>query len=348
MLKIRRINKIIMNRSELLKYIGNLSQTGYCRHYTLSEGWGRGLRAIDINTGGGLQYTLLPDRGLDISLANFKGINLVYQTCNGETHPAYYEPEGPGWLHTFAGGLLTTCGITHLGPPCTDEGEHLGLHGRFSTIPSRLVNDLSDWEDNEYCYKIRAVIEEGSLFGYKMRVEREISSFRGQNMIRLKDKITNFGNKPGPYTILYHMNFGYPFLSENTELIIDPLKTLPRDEDAAQGINDFARFIKPQQYFREQVFFHTMKGDRDGTTTVSMRNAKVGIDVSISININQLPYIAQWKMMGWGEYVLGIEPSNVLCKSRKTLREENSLPILEPGEDTVNEIKVAVNTIQQT
>ena len=34
-----------MEKTELLKYIGNLSQIGGCRHYTLSDGWGRRMRA---------------------------------------------------------------------------------------------------------------------------------------------------------------------------------------------------------------------------------------------------------------------------------------------------------------
>ena len=334
-----------MDKTELLKYIGNLSQTGYCRHYTLNDGWGRGMRATDINTGGGLQYTLLPDRNLDISLANFKGTNLVYQTCNGETHPSYYEPEGLGWLRTFGAGLLTTCGLTHLGPPCYDAGEQLGLHGRVSTIPSRQFADLSDWEGDEYRFKVKAIIEEGSLFGNKLRMEREITSLSGRNEIILTDKITNFGNKTSPYTILYHMNFGYPFLSEETQLIIDPLNTVPRDSDALEGMSEFRSFIKPEQDFREQVFFHTMKGNLNGDTNLTMKNKKVGIAVNISTNINQLPYIAEWKMMGWGEYVLGIEPSNVLVHSRKTLRENNTLPFLQPGESKTNILKIVVESI---
>jgi len=334
-----------MDKSELLKYVGNLSQTGYCRHYALSDGWGRGMRATDINTGGGLQYTVLPDRGLDISLANFKGVNLVYQTCNGETHPSFYEHEGVGWLRTFGAGLLTTCGLTHLGPPCVDNGEELGLHGRVSTIPSRQFADLSDWEGNEYRYRVKAIIEEGFLFSNKLRMEREITSIQGQNIILLTDKITNFGASPSPYTILYHMNFGYPMLSENTELVIAPLKTVPRDSDAVPGIMEFRSFIKPEKVYREQVFFHTMKGDLNGDTTVTVRNKKIGVAVNIGINVNQLPYVAQWKMMGWGEYVLGIEPSNVLCQSRKTLREENRLPVLQPGESTVNSLKIEVESI---
>jgi len=331
-----------MNKSETLKYIGNLSQLGYCRHYTLEEGRARGMRAADINNGSGLQYTVLPDRGMDISLAAFRGLNLVYQTCNGETHPSYFEPEGIGWLRTFGAGLLTTYGLTYLGSPCIDEGEQLGLHGRYSTIPVSRFTDLSGWEEDNYIYKLKGTIEEGYIFGNKLRLEREISSVGGQNRIHIKDTVTNFGSKPGPYTVLYHMNFGYPMLTEDAELLIEPSATLPRDADAIPGLDEFRRFIKPQPEYREQVFYHTMKGDINGDTSVILKNRKAGISVVIRFNIKQLPYVNQWKMMGYGEYVLGIEPSNVLCKSRNILREEKILPMLQPGESTTNNIDIEI------
>ena len=135
-----------MKKKEILQYIGNQAQIGGTRHYILTDGWGRNLRAIDVNTGSGLQYTIIPDRGMDISLASYKGINLVYLTSNSETHPAFYEPEGFGWLHTFTAGLLTTCGLTHVGGPVSDEEGQFGLHGRYSTIPARQVADLSQWD----------------------------------------------------------------------------------------------------------------------------------------------------------------------------------------------------------
>lgn len=334
-----------MEKSEILKYIGNLAQIGQSRHYTLTEGWGRGMRATDINTGAGLQFTVLPDRGMDISLASFKGNNLIYLTCNGETNPAFYEPEGIGWLRTFAAGLLTTCGLTHLGPPCTDNGEQLGLHGRYSTIPVKQFADLSGWDGEQYLLKLKGVVEEGYLFGNKLRMEREITSVAGQNTIRITDTISNFGNVASPYTILYHMNLGYPLLSEDAELVIDPENTIPRDADAVPGINEFRSFSKPQKTYREQVFFHTMKGDNNGRTTVELRNKKLEIALTISFCMAQLPYVTQWKMLGYGEYVLGIEPSNVKCKSRKTLREENALPMLQPGETTTNVIEISVDDI---
>ncbi len=329
-----------MKKDELFRYIGNTAQIGGSRHYTLSDGRGRDMRAIDVNTGSGLQYTILPDRGMDISLASFLGNNLVYISYNGETHPAFYEPQGFGWLNTFAGGLLTTCGLTWLGAPVKDGDEELGLHGRYSTIPGRQVADLSEWIGDEYNIKLKGIIEEGRIFGTKLRLEREISSVVGRNRITIKDSVTNVGYKSSPYTILYHMNFGYPMLSEISELIIDPDETVPATPFAAEGINDFRRFIKPTADIREQVYFHSMKGDVNGRSRVSILNRDLGISVTIGFNSGQLPYLTEWKMMGMGDYVLGLEPCNVPAKDRVALKEENLLPWIKAGETVTNIIEV--------
>jgi galactose mutarotase-like enzyme len=335
-----------MKRKEIQYYIGNHAQIGGSRHYVLTDGWGRNLRGIDINSGSGLQYTILPDRGLDISLASFKGINLVYITCNGETHPAFYEPENFGWLHTFSGGLLTTCGLTYLGSPVTDEGEQLGLHGRYSTIPAKQVADLSEWIGDDYFIKIRGVVEEGYMFGNKLRLEREITTIQGQNKLTITDTVTNFGNKASPYTVLYHMNLGFPLLSEDAELIIDPASTFPRDDSAASGMKEFKKFIKPRAGFREQVFEHVMKADANGETMATLQNVKLGIGLTIKFKIAQLPYLVEWRMMGQGEYVLGLEPCNIPGKNRKALKEENILPLLQPSESTSHSIEVILKDIR--
>jgi galactose mutarotase-like enzyme len=204
---------------------------------------------------------------------------------------------------------------------------------------------LSEWDGEKYCIKVRGIIEEGFLFRNKLRLERVISSVLGESVIHIHDKITNFGNRPSPFTILYHMNLGYPFLSENTELIIDPSETIPRDTDAVQGLNEFRRFIKPQPDFKEQVFYHKMKENNAGDAEVTIRNQMVKIAVTIKFNIDQLPYITQWKMMGCGEYVLGIEPCNIPCKSRNILRKENILPFLQPGESKTIDLEIIVSDL---
>ncbi len=331
-----------MKKEKVLEYVGNQAQLGGTRHYILSDGWGRGLRGIDVNSGSGLNYTILPDRGMDISLARYKGINLAYLTCNAETHPAFFEPEGIGWLHTFNAGLLTTCGLTYLGSPVNDRGEELGLHGRYSTIPARHINDLSQWEGDEYHIKVKGTSEEGFMFGNKLRLERVIETIAGSNSIMLTDRIENFGFAQSPFMILYHMNLGYPLLSEKAELVIDPESTTPRDSTAQAGIGDFRSFDPPRAGFSEQVFIHKMK---PGKGSVSLMNKSLGISLAIDFDTATLPYLAQWKMLGKGEYVLGLEPSNIPLNHRKGLRELNILPMLGPGETVTNKITITVNEI---
>ena len=166
-------------RAEILRRVGNVSQVASARHVVLADGRAKGVAAIDFDTGAGLRFTVLPDRGMDISAASYKGCNLVYLTPNGEVHPAYYEPQGAGWLRTFFGGLLTTCGLTTIGAPGRDGDEDLGLHGRYAAIPARQVCDRSRWEGDDYVLEASGVMDECQLFGDKLRLTRTVSSLAG-------------------------------------------------------------------------------------------------------------------------------------------------------------------------
>ena len=173
------------------------------------------MAAVDVDTGSGFRFTVLPDRGLDISAAGYKGLNLVYLTPNGEVHPAFYEPDDLGWLRTFFGGLLTTCGLTYLGPPGVDDGQKLGLHGRYTTSPARQVCDCSRWDGDEYRMEISGVVEECALFGDKIRLTRTISTLLGGKSLKITDVAENFGYATSPFVILYHVNAGFPLLDES-------------------------------------------------------------------------------------------------------------------------------------
>jgi hypothetical protein len=142
------------------------------------------------------------------------------------------------------------------------------------------------------------------------------------------------------------MNLGYPLLSEDAELLIDPAKTTPRDDSAAKGMKEFRKFTTPQHCFTEQVFEHLMKAEDDGMAAVELKNRKAGVSLKIRFNTDTLPYLVQWKMMGEGDYVLGLEPSNSSGRNRKQLREEHLLPELQPGESVVNKIEVILEEIR--
>jgi hypothetical protein len=85
------------------------------------------MRVADVWTAGGLRFCVLLDRALDVHAAEHAGRPLawVHPDLAG---PEQFDPEGYGWLKTFGGGLVTTCGLKHYGQP--EKG--YGLHGRIS------------------------------------------------------------------------------------------------------------------------------------------------------------------------------------------------------------------------
>jgi len=339
-----RIHGREFNREQVLKRIGRIAQFGGTRHYTLSDGRSKHVAAIDVDTGSGFRVTALPDRGLDISLASYKGLNLVYLTPNGEVHPAFYEPEGLGWLQTFFGGLLTTCGLTYLGPPGVDGGQRLGLHGRYAASPARQVCDRSGWDDDEYRVEISGIVEECAVFGDKIRLTRTITTSLGSNSLTICDVAENFGYATSPFTILYHVNAGFPLLDASARLSLTAKKSFPLDETSAAGFDQWHVVSEPIPGFAEQNYLHTMACGQDGRAAAALINRELldGLGLFLRFDPQELPYLNQWKMMGEGDYVMGIEPCNAPCANRAELRSQGLLPVLEPGQTHTSRVEIGV------
>jgi hypothetical protein len=332
--------------AEILRRVGNVNQVAGVRHVVLADGRAKGIAAVDFDTGAGLRFTVLPDRGMDISAASFKGANLVYLTPNGEVHPAYYEPQGPGWLHTFFGGLLTTCGLTTIGGPGKDGDEELGLHGRYATIPGRQVCDRSRWEGDDYLLEVSGVMEECQLFGDKLRLTRTISARGGAKSLLIHDVVENFGYRPAPFTILYHINFGFPLLDAASRAIIGAAESTPFNARSAQGMAEMLSFAAPAPGYEEQNFTHRMATDAAGWAYAALINPDLqgGLGVTIRFDGRALPYLNEWKMLGEGDYVAALEPCNAPCLNRGLLREKGLLPILAPGE--TRELRVEIGVLE--
>lgn len=308
----------------------------------LTDGGALGVRAIDVKTGGGLEYTVLADRGLDISLASYKGANLTYLSPQGELHPAFYNYAEDEWLRTFFGGLLTTCGPTNFGPACEDNGQKLGIHGRFNVTPSTHVCDSVDFEEGKI--EIKGCLNNSVLFGDKISIKRSICSPIGENVIRIRDKISNFGSAPVPYMMLYHINFGYPLLDEHTTSYVNSSSVEGYDERSTADIANVHSFLNPDADHLEKNYLHRFDGIEKGYGCAFNRELEGGCGVSVKFNAKTLPYLTQWKMEGVRDYVLALEPCNAPCLSRKELRELRQLPFLLPGETTVNELEIGILT----
>jgi hypothetical protein len=333
-------------RREVEKRVGSLRQLGGIRHTELADGRARGVRAAEFDTGSGLAFTVLPDRGLDVAEFSCKGTSLVYLTPSGIAHPAYYNPAGFEWLRTFFGGLLTTCGLTYFGDPVRDGAEELGLHGRYAGLPAARVCDLSRWEGDEYILEITGVVEECALFGDKLRLTRSLSTAIGAKSLRIRDRVENFGSRTSPFTILYHVNAGFPLLSEASELLIAPSSVEPYDEPSRAALPAMKSFAAPSRGAVGEDFLHTMTADSRGYARAAMVNRGLagGLGLFLKFHTSTLPFLNEWKYLSEVDYVVGVEPVNTKIVGRPTLRSEGRLPVIEPGE--IREMDLEIGALE--
>jgi hypothetical protein len=332
-----------LDRAALLQRVGHMDQVAGVRMLEAADGSARGSRMLQMWTGTGLTLNILPDRALDISAASFRGAALGWTSSVGDAHPAYFEPEGLGWLRTFPGGLLATCGLDQFGSPNQDSGEALGQHGRVGAVPARYVSCNAHWQGDDYVLEVSGEVRQTRMFGENLVLRRRISSALYSNTIRIEDTITNEAYTPAPHMILYHFNIGYPMLSEHTRLVFDAKQTTPRDAEAIAGVEHWSTFETPTPGYREQVFMHTPNADDSGLAKVELHNPHLGLGLRWRFPVENLPGFLQWKQMGQSIYVLGIEPANCFgVLGRARAREDGILPILQPGESRHYEISLEV------
>ncbi|HAL73884.1 MAG TPA: DUF4432 domain-containing protein, partial [Clostridiales bacterium] len=149
---------------------------------------------------------------------------------------------------------------------------------------------------------------------------------------QISDRIENMGFSPEPLMLLYHFNLGYPLLDADAELLLPVKATRARDAVAEPGIADCCQFQPPTPGYSEQVFFHDLSTDTQGRTCAALINSRLGLGVSFHYSKALLPNLAEWKMMGEGDYVLGIEPCNNFVNDRAAARQAGELDILAAGE----------------
>jgi hypothetical protein len=336
-------------RRELEARVGRIEQVGGIRRLRLSEGPEAGVEQIQIRTGSGLAYTVSPERGLDISMAEFGSVPFSWQASNGDVHPAYFDDRGYAWLRSAAGGLLMTCGFTQAGGPGVDNGEELGLHGRAHHLAARHVGVSAEWEGDDYVMRVRGVVEETRIFGEFIRLTREITSRLGSNRITIADRYENLAFKPTPLMLLYHFNFGFPLLTESTQVAFPSRAVEPRLPE--HPIVGYDGWDAPDPHYAERVYLHKeLVSDQKGWASATVYNPEFPlpagpnpITVRLSWDTNTLPNLVQWRMAGAGAHVLGIEPANCHVNGRIASRESDQLVMLEAGAEYICKLELNVN-----
>ncbi len=321
------------SRAELVRYSGNINQIAGIQSLEANDGTERGSRLLQVWTGSGLTFNVLPDRAMDIAACQYKGVSLAWRSATGDTHPAFYDPSGAGWLRTFQGGMLVTCGLDTFGPPGREGSEEFGQHGRVSNLPAEELGYHAGWVDDTYRLEVSGEVRQTKVFGENIVMHRCISTSMGSNKIRVDDTVTNESFSPQAHMIMYHINTGFPLLNESARLKFDVVETLPEDDASIKGLADWRVFQPPTPGFQEQNFVHSPVVDPDGWAHAELENPNLNLGLRLSFDTRTLPYLNEWKMMGEGLYVLAIEPMN--CNplaGREVMRSQKKLPFLQPEE----------------
>jgi hypothetical protein len=326
-------------REGLRSLVGDVAQVAGARASVLAGGKAEGVPAVDVYTGSGFAFTVLPGRGMDIPFARYDGISLSFLSGTGITHPGYYEEPGLGWLRSFYVGLLTTCGIASAGAPSTDRGVPFGLHGRVSNAAAEDVCVRQGWEDDEYLIRVSGTVREASAMNEHLVLTRTLETRLGAKGFRLHDVVENRGFEEQPLMLLYHFNYGFPLLAPGARIVAPIRTTEPRNDDARRdrGVEECREFGEPVPGYLEKVFFHGLAADAQGRTFVALVNRDIGDGRPLAIvkrfSLRELPAFTEWKMVRKGFYVLGLEPGNVTPVGRGPLREKGALPML-AGQET--------------
>ncbi len=325
------------------------------RKKTLRGGLSDGVDLVEIDNGE-LSLSVLPTRGMGIWKGQYRDLELGWQSpAKGPVNPQFVnlgERGGLGWLAGFD-EMIVRCGLDSNGAPTTDVvpnnmGEpaevELTLHGKIANIPASRVEVHITPGDPPQIAVVGEVCE-ASLFCPGLRLRSTVSTRCGSNAFTLVDEVSNLKATPSEMELLYHCNFGAPFLEEGSHLETPATLVAPRDPRAVEGINTYAQYLAPTPGYVEQVYWYEPLADGEGNTLAMLRNAAADKAVAIRFNTNQLPCFTQWKNTAAQSdgYVTGLEPGTDYPNTKTFERQQGRLVTLPPGATYRSEITLEIH-----
>ena len=303
------------SRQSCICHYGNIRQLCGLTRYELLDGKAKGVEAVDVETGGGLYFTVLPGRGMDISVMRYRGIPIAYLSKADVAAPGYHDPRENQWLKSFFAGMLTTCGLTNAGPACRDgigllDDVPFGLHGDISNTGADNVCVREEWVQGHYRMEVSGRVQEGRLHGEHLSLRRKVTAYLGEKRFMISDVFENLGELPQALMFFYHINIGHPVLSPGARFEAPSARVWAETGEARIGLDRYDQCDAPRSGFLEQQFFHEMRPDSEGRALVALINDDLELAVYLRYFVRELPCFAQWKVMRDAEYVLAFEPGN--------------------------------------
>lgn len=297
---------------ELRKRTVDLRGIADIRLMQVEDGPGRGQRLFIIRNATGLGVEIAIDRGFDICSATLNGINIGWNSANNlpwPPHPVDAE-DGIGFYRNLD-GFIVTCGLDHFGAAHRSDATHFihkhrkevfnPLHGRISSQRAMISGYGIEWEKDIPVIWAEGIVKQSSIFGENLVLRRRVEVEVFDGTIRINDIVENKGFRPTPHAILYHINFGYPFLSE-------PIKINGDFNPSQMEIFNSENKV-PQDSFIDHFKDISMISDTS-EVVVELCNDSVGggIRTMLTFDKNDLPDFGIWRAFQSGVYALALEP----------------------------------------
>jgi hypothetical protein len=309
----------------------------------LRGGRREGIDLIVVDNGA-LRFSVVPTRGMGLWRGWYDGNRLGWDSpvTDGPVNPALVNlgaAGGLGWLDGFD-ELLARCGLENNGAPFevktvrpdgSESHATFGLHGKIANIPASYVA-VHVAAEPPHEIVIEGHVEESRLFGPQIRMETRITTVPGSNSLVVRDEFVNLKEQPVEMQILYHWNFGPPFLDAGARFVTPIQSITPRDKRAQAGLAEHDVYGGPQPGYTEQVYFYELhaRPKSDGQTLAMLRNQKGNKGIVMRFRNDQLPAFTLWKNTAGlrDGYVTGLEPGTNYPNVRPFERARNRVVTL--------------------
>ncbi|MFZ4213540.1 aldose 1-epimerase family protein [Pantoea endophytica] len=311
----------------------------------VEDGAGRGQRLLLLRNASGIGLEIAVDRGFDLSAATYRGVNIGWNSANGMPWPLHsVDAEGGVGFYRNFDGFLVTCGLDHIGGARTEDGERYihkhrsqvfhPLHGRISGQRAHISGYGIDWQAKVPVIWAEAVVRQSAVFGENLVLKRRITLDVWGETVHVSDRVENQGFRPTPHAILYHLNFGYPFLNEGTHISGDI------DTGHAAAFNMEAK--QPENDYRDHYLDVPVTADGLCATVSLTSDTPVGtVRASICYPRESLPAFGLWRAFQSGVYALSIEPARRFDAGNPTAEGNVTL---EAGDATYYGITITLGT----
>jgi Domain of unknown function (DUF4432) len=273
---------------------------------------------------GALRFSIVPTRGMGLWNGWYDGNRLGWDSpvTDGPVHPSLVNlaaAGGLGWLDGFD-ELLARCGLENNGAPFevktvkpdgSESNTTFGLHGKIANIPASYVAVHVETEPSHEIV-VEGHVDESRLFGTQVRMVTRISTVPGSNRLVVRDELVNLKEQPVEIQILYHWNFGPPFLGPGSRFLAPIKSVTPRDARAQEGIGQHQIYGAPEPGSTEQVYYYELRAGSagQGGTVAMLRDHAGEKGVALRFRNDQLPAFTLWKNTAGlrDGYVTGLEP----------------------------------------